>query len=102
MFRHLIRALKVAMFTVAPAVAGWFLVYLINHPYIDHHHITPRWPPILNWVVFGIAFIITIAGYVLDIREYCKKKSTRSQSRHAIRRLDTTRPQTGRRITDKS
>ena len=101
MFFTVVKALRIAMFTVAPAVAGWFLVYLINHPYIDHHHITPRWPPIFNWVVFGIAFVITVVGYVLDIREYRTNKPYRSQSRTDVRRLDTTRPQTGRRITDK-
>lgn len=88
-------------FTLAPAIAGWYLVYIINHPWVDHHKMTMYWAPIWNWIIFLVASAVTITGYVLDIRDYCKKKNIRSQSRSAIRRLDTTRPKTGRRITDK-
>jgi p-aminobenzoyl-glutamate transporter AbgT len=104
MFRFLGKAFKIATFTIAPAVAGWYLVYIINHPWVDHTKMTMYWSPIWNWVIFLVAVIITITGYVLDIRKYCKNRKKRSNIRTEVdsdRRFDKTRINTGRRSTDK-
>lgn len=95
------RLIRIISFTLAPAVAGWFLVYIMNHPWANHDHPLFYWPHIVNWSIFLVASTITITGFVLDIREYCQSRSIRSQIRTSTRRLDTKRPQTGRRITDK-
>lgn len=96
MISFFIKLLKISTFTIAPAISGWYLVYIVHH-----HSIAPYWPSYINWIIFLLSVVITITGFVLDIREHCNSKSIRSHGSYSTRRLNTDRPSTGRRITDK-
>lgn len=87
---------KVCTFTIAPATAGWFLVYVVNHPWVQHkpYPLTPIW----NWIIFLLAFIVSISGYIISFNDAITPPH---DVRRYNRRLDTERPKTGRRITDK-
>jgi hypothetical protein len=87
---------KVCTFTIAPATAGWFLVYIVNHPWVQHR--TAPLPPIWNWIIFIVASMVSISGYIISINETIVSLH---DVRRCNRRIDTDRPKTGRRITDK-